>query len=66
MLYCIVDFILEYQGKTIAIEVKSSYSRSKSGIDAFNRKFKPFKTYCIDNKGIPWYEFIKISPLELF
>jgi len=61
-----VDFILEYHGKAIAIEVKSSYSKSKRGIEAFKNKFKPFKTYCIDNKGIPWYEFIKINPLELF
>ena len=61
-----VDFILENQGKTIAIEVKSSYARNKTGIEAFKRKFKPFKTYCIDNKGFTWEEFIKIDPMELF
>jgi hypothetical protein len=61
-----VDFILENHGEIIAIEVKSSFSRNKTGIETFNRKFKPFKTYCIDNKGIPWHEFIKIDPLELF
>jgi len=61
-----VDFILEYHGKAIAIEVKSGYSKNKSGIEAFHRKFRPFKTYCIDNKGIPWHEFIKINPVELF
>lgn len=61
-----VDFILENRGKAIAIEVKSSYARNKTGIDAFCRKFKPHKTYCIDNKVFPWYEFIKINPLELF
>ena len=61
-----VDFILENQGKIIAIEVKSSYSRSKTGIEAFHRKFNPFKSYCIDNNGIPWQEFLKINPLELF
>jgi predicted AAA+ superfamily ATPase len=61
-----VDFILENRGKIIALEIKSNYSKSRTGMDSFNRKFKPYKTYCIDKNGIPWQEFLKISPLELF
>jgi predicted AAA+ superfamily ATPase len=61
-----VDFILENRGKIIALEIKSNYSQSRTGMDSFNRKFKPYKTYCIDKNGIPWQEFLKISPIELF
>ncbi|MBU8893859.1 MAG: ATP-binding protein [Bacteroidales bacterium] len=61
-----VDFILERQGKIIAIEVKSGYSKNKKGMDAFKNKFDPYKTYFIDNKGLSWNEFLKINPVELF
>lgn len=61
-----VDFVLEKQGKIIAIEVKSSYSKNKKGMNAFQRKFNPGKIYLIDNKGLSWQEFLKINPMELF
>jgi predicted AAA+ superfamily ATPase len=61
-----VDFILEMQNKIIAVEVKSNYSKNSRGMNVFNRKFKPFKIYSLDTKGLPWYEFIKINPVELF
>jgi predicted AAA+ superfamily ATPase len=61
-----VDFILENRGKIIALEIKSNYPKSRTGMESFNRKFKPYKTYCIDKNGIPWQEFLKINPLELF
>jgi predicted AAA+ superfamily ATPase len=61
-----VDFILENRGKIIALEIKSNYPKSRTGMESFNRKFKPYKTYCIDKNGIPWQEFLKISPIELF
>jgi predicted AAA+ superfamily ATPase len=61
-----VDFILESRGKIIALEIKSNYSKSRTGMQSFNRKYKPYKTYCIDKKGIPWQEFLIIDPLELF
>jgi uncharacterized protein len=61
-----VDFIIEKQGKCIAIEVKSTYSKNKKGMNAFQQKFNPYKTYIIDNKGISWKEFLKLNPVELF
>jgi hypothetical protein len=54
------------QNKIIAVEVKSNYSKNSRGMNVFNRKFKPFKIYSLDTKGLPWYEFIKINPVELF
>jgi len=61
-----VDFILERQGVIIAIEVKSSYSNNKKGMNAFKNKFKPNKIYFIDNKALSWSDFLKINPIELF
>jgi len=61
-----VDFILERQGKIVAIEVKSSISKNKKGMDAFKKKFSPHKVYFIDNKSLSWSDFLKINPLDLF
>lgn len=61
-----VDFVLEMQNKTVAIEVKSTVSKNTKGLDAFKQKFNPHKIYLIDNKGFSWKEFLKIDPLELF
>lgn len=61
-----VDFVLEKQGKVIGVEVKTNYAKTQKGIDAFNRKFNPVKIILIDNKSLPWHEFLKINPTELF
>jgi len=61
-----VDFILHYDHKIIALEVKSSYSANSKSLEAFKQKFHPVKTYLIDNKNLPWSEVLKIDPLELF
>jgi hypothetical protein len=61
-----VDFILERQGIIVAIEVKSSFSKNKKGMDAFKKKFNPHKMYFIDNKSLSWGDFLQINPVELF
>lgn len=61
-----VDYVLEKGGQVIAIEVKSSYVKNKKGMEAFRQKFNPHKIYLIDNKALPWKEFLKINPKELF
>jgi hypothetical protein len=61
-----VDYVLEKGGQVIAIEVKSSYVKNKKGMEAFRKKFNPHKIYLIDNKALPWNEFLKINPEELF
>jgi len=61
-----VDFVLERGGKLIGVEVKSSFSRNKRGMVAFQKKFNPAKTITIDDKVLPWHEFIRINPVELF
>lgn len=61
-----VDFVIERGGKLIGVEVKTSFSRNKQGMTAFQKKFKPAKTIFIDEKVFPWQEFIRINPVELF
>jgi len=61
-----VDFVLEKKGNLIGIEVKSTFSRNKKGMSAFIKRFHPVRTISIDSRGLPWHEFLKIKPEELF
>ncbi|WP_293307080.1 ATP-binding protein [Pedobacter sp. UBA5917] len=62
-----VDFILEKRGKIIGLEVKSTGLVSKtSGMDAFNKMYRPDKMLMVGAGGLPWEEFLRISPSSLF
>ncbi len=61
-----VDFILEYDGRIIALEVKSGTPGKTHGMDAFSRKFKPEKSILVGEGGIPWQEFLRLNPVNLF
>jgi uncharacterized protein len=61
-----VDFVLEKKGKVIGLEVKSGTRQSSSGLSAFKKAFNPEKLLLIGNSGIPWQDFLKLNPVELF
>ena len=61
-----VDFILEKGDKVIGLEVKSSVSADNAGMGVFNDKFHPNKMLIVGTSGIPYEEFLKINPKELF
>lgn len=61
-----VDFVLQYRGKTLAIEVKSGVLRGVSGMEAFRKKFNPHKMLLVGTGGLPWQEFLKINPISVF
>ncbi len=61
-----VDYILEYHGKTIALEVKTGLSQKTSGIKNFSDKYHPYKVLITGQTGLPWQEFIMLDPVELF
>lgn len=61
-----VDFILEKGDKTIGLEVKSGASAENKGIGIFNEKFHPDKMLLVGTGGIPYEDFLKINPKELF
>lgn len=61
-----VDFILEKGGKVIGLEVKSGTNADNEGMGIFNEKFHPDKMLLVGTGGIPYAEFLKINPKELF
>lgn len=61
-----VDFILEKGDKVIGLEVKSGADADNAGMRVFNEKFHPWKMLLVGASGIPYKEFLKINPKELF
>lgn len=61
-----VDFILEKGDKVVGLEVKSGASADNAGMGIFNDKFHPCKMLLLGTGGIPYEEFLKINPKELF
>lgn len=61
-----VDFVLQYRGKCLAIEVKSGAVRGSSGMHTFQQKFAPDRMLLIGKDGLPWQEFLTIEPGALF
>jgi predicted AAA+ superfamily ATPase len=61
-----VDFVLEKGSKLIALEVKSGVKTANAGMTAFAQKFHPEKMILVGTGGIPYEEFLKINPAELF
>ncbi len=61
-----VDFSLEKGDKVIGLEVKSGASADNEGMGIFNEKFHPNKLLLVGTGGIPYSEFLKINPKELF
>ncbi len=61
-----VDFVLEKKGKVIGLEVKSGTTQFSSGISAFKKAFNPDKVLLVGKTGVPWQDFLKLNPVELF
>jgi predicted AAA+ superfamily ATPase len=61
-----VDFVLEKGDKIIGLEVKSGKRGENEGMGIFAEKFYPEKVLLIGTGGIPYDEFLKINPKELF
>jgi predicted AAA+ superfamily ATPase len=62
-----VDFILKKGDIIVAVEVKSSSaSMAVKGLEIFNKKFLPKKTYLVGGSGFPLDEFLRIPIESLF
>ena len=57
---------MEKRGKIIGIEVKSDNQQHPKGMTALKKQNEPDKTLVVGNSGLPWEEFLKIPPVELF
>lgn len=61
-----VDFVIERKGKVIGLEVKSGAAGTTLGMTAFKNKFTPHKVLLIGNSGLPWQDFLRMNPVDLF
>jgi predicted AAA+ superfamily ATPase len=61
-----VDFVLEKNGKIVAIEVKSNQASITKGMTAFKKKYNPDKMLLVGAAGLAWEDFLLIRPEELF
>jgi predicted AAA+ superfamily ATPase len=61
-----VDYVIEKAGKVIALEVKSGHDSANKGLALFDQEFHPQRLFLIGTDGIPFEEFLKINPDELF
>ena len=61
-----VDFVLEKNGKIVALEVKSGRRSYTSGMKVFSDRFHPSKVLLVGTDGIPYEEFLRVNPAELF
>lgn len=61
-----VDFVLEKGDKVIGLEVKSGKRGENEGMGVFAGKFHPDKVLLVGTGGIPYEEFLRINPKELF
>jgi len=61
-----VDFVLEKGDKVIGLEVKSGKRGENEGMGVFAERFNPEKMLLVGTGGIPYEEFLKINPKELF
>jgi hypothetical protein len=58
--------VLEKKGKVIGIELKSGATQRAKGMDVFKKQHEPNKVLFVGNSGIPWQEFLKINPSQIF
>ncbi len=61
-----LDFILEKGNKLIGLEVKSGMKADNAGMAKFMEKYHPEKVLLIGTGGIPYEEFLKMNPTEIF
>ena len=53
-----VDFVIEYDKRLIAIEVKSGRRTSNNGLSLFGEQFHPIHSFVVGSGGIPIEEFL--------
>lgn len=61
-----VDFVMERRGRVIGLEVKSRDDRKISGLNEFQKQFKPEKVLLVGKNGLGIEEFLSNSPAQLF
>ncbi|MCC5917255.1 MAG: ATP-binding protein [Cryomorphaceae bacterium] len=60
-----VDFVVVYQEKIIAIEVKSNHKPAGKGMAAFSEQFNPHQKLLVGQSGISPELFLRLKPDDL-
>lgn len=63
---CEVDYVLEKNGRLLAIEVKSNDDPGNVGLTEFKTQFKPYLTLVVGDGGMKAEEFLSLNPVDLF
>lgn len=61
-----MDYVIEKNGKTIGIEVKSGAGKQTSSVAAFREKIRPEKVLLVGSEGLSLEAFLSIDPAQLF
>ena len=61
-----VDFVIEYNRKCVAIEVKSGRCTENEGLRKFRDQFHPDHSFIVGSGGIPVEEFLTFKLANLF
>ena len=61
-----VDFVIESNSQSIAIEVKSGHRTTNAGLPEFVRRFSPKRSLVVGSGGVPVEEFLQWNLGELF
>ncbi|TYP96006.1 hypothetical protein BC792_10898 [Sphingobacterium allocomposti] len=61
-----VDFVLEYRGKVIGIEVKSGQIQHASGLKVFQKTHQPDHVLIVGDDSLPWQDFLQMEVTALF
>ncbi len=61
-----VDFVLERQGKVVALEVKTGRRSMNAGVPTFQQRFKLHKSLIVGTGGIPLEDFFQMKIDHLF
>lgn len=61
-----MDFVMKKNEEVIGLEIKTSTAFRLPGADAFNSICQPEKIFLVGKNGMPWEEFLKVDPAELF
>lgn len=61
-----VDFVLQYGGKVVGLEVKSNLERYNSGLSTFRQRFNPHSAFIVGREGYSPKDFFTADLRALF
>ena len=61
-----VDFVLQYGGKVVGLEVKSNLEKYNTGLSTFRDRFSPHTAFVVGYEGYPVEEFLSADLRLLF